>query len=189
MKTAFGVFLMLGLLGTGLPARAQDEATKLEVYGGYDYIRFNINANVSGIPPSESVNLNGGSGQVEYNLNNWAGVVGDFGGYYGSAMVGRGGAFSYLFGPRVNLRRERVTPFAQVLLGGIATTSGIGQYGPQNHFALAAGGGLDWKLSPLIAIRPVQAEYFLTTIPDGLNNRQNSFRFSTGIVFRFGRSG
>jgi hypothetical protein len=30
------------------------------------------------------------------------------------------------------------------------------------------------------------AEYFLTTIPDGLNNRQNNFRFSAGVVFRFG---
>ena len=34
-------------------------------------------------------------------------------------------------------------------------------------------------------IRPVQAEYFMTKIPDGLSNRQNNFRFSTGIVFRF----
>jgi hypothetical protein len=36
-------------------------------------------------------------------------------------------------------------------------------------------------------LRPVQAEYLLTKIPDGLNNQQNNFRFSTGIVFRFGQ--
>jgi hypothetical protein len=46
---------------------------------------------------------------------------------------------------------------------------------------------VDIQVTKLIAIRPVQAEYFLTTIPDGLNNRQNSFRFSAGVVFRLGK--
>lgn len=168
------------------PAKAQNEIPKLEAYGGYDYVRFNINASVSGFPPTESVNLNGGSGQLEYNPNNWLGIVGDLGGYYGSAAGERGGAFSYLFGPRVNLRRDGITPFAQVLLGGFLSSSGIGRPGPENNFAMSVGGGLDFKVSRLIAIRPVQAEYFMTTLPDSVNNRQNNFRFSTGIVFRFG---
>jgi len=51
---------------------------------------------------------------------------------------------------------------------------------------MTAGGGIDVKLSKHFSIRPVQAEYFLTKIPDGLNNPQNNFRFSAGIVFRFG---
>jgi hypothetical protein len=34
--------------------------------------------------------------------------------------------------------------------------------------------------------RPIQAEYLMTKIPDGLNSRQNNFRFGAGIVFRFG---
>ncbi|MGA7921431.1 MAG: hypothetical protein WCA38_17360 [Candidatus Acidiferrales bacterium] len=189
MRISCAVFLLLGILGAAWPAKAQDETPKLEAYGGYDYIRFNINAKVSGFPPAESVNLNGGSGQLEYNANNLVGIVGDFGGYYGSTAGSSGGAFSYLFGPRLNFRRGLVTPFAQVLLGGFASTSGIGQFGAQNHFAMSAGGGLDFKVSGVVAIRPVQAEYFMTTIPDGLNNRQNSFRFSTGIVFRFGPNG
>ena len=33
---------------------------------------------------------------------------------------------------------------------------------------------------------PCRAEYFLTKFPDGLNNRQNNFRYSAGIVVRFG---
>jgi hypothetical protein len=179
------IILLLGFFGIALPLKAQNDASKLEAYGGYDYVHFNINSNVSGFPPPESVNLNGGSGQVEYNVNNSIGIVGDFGGYYGSASGGAGGAFSYLFGPRLNFRRDRVTPFAHVLAGGFLSTSGIGQNGPQNHFALAAGGGVDFKVSQVVSIRPVQAEYFLTTIPDGLNNRQNSFRLSVGVVFRF----
>jgi dihydrofolate reductase len=84
-------------------------------------------------------------------------------------------------------RRDKFTPFAQVLAGGFASTTGIATSGLQNHFALGAGGGVDIQVTKLIAIRPVQAEYFLTTIPDGLNNRQNSFRFSAGVVFRLGK--
>jgi hypothetical protein len=98
-----------------------------------------------------------------------------------------GGAFSNLFGPRLNLRGDKFTAFAQVLAGGLLSTSGIGSPGPQNDFTLSTGGGLDFRVFRLISIRPAQAEYFLTTIPDGLNNRQNNLRFSTGIVFRFGR--
>jgi hypothetical protein len=79
-----------------------------------------------------------------------------------------------------------ITPFAQVLVGGVATSSGIEQIGWQSHFAMTAGGGIDVKISKHFSIRPVQAEYFLTKIPDGLINRQNNFRFGAGIVFRFG---
>jgi len=166
---------------------AQTETPQVEIYGGYDYVRFNITSSVSGFSPLESVNLNGGGGQVECNVNRWLGLVGDFTGYYGARTGGSGGAFSYLFGPRLNWRRGRFTPFAQVLVGGFASTTGIASSGLQNHFALAAGGGVDIKVTKLISIRPVQAEYFLTTIPDGLNSRQNSFRFSAGVVFRLGK--
>jgi hypothetical protein len=50
---------------------------------------------------------------------------------------------------------------------------------------MTAGGGIDLKVSRHVSVRPVQAEYFMTKIPDGLNNRQNNFRFGAGVVFRF----
>ena len=163
---------------------AQAQTSTLEVYGGFDYVRFNVNSNVSGFPSSGIYNGYGGGGQIEYNANDWFGAVGDLAGYYVPATAG---AFSYLFGPRANLRRDRFTPFAQVLLGGILTTSGIGQPGPLNQFALTAGGGVDFKLSEHLAVRPLQAEYFLTKVSDGLNNRQNNLRLSSGIVLSLGR--
>ena len=43
---------------------------------------------------------------------------------------------------------------------------------------------MDVRVSKHVAIRPVQAEYFMTTFPDGANNRQNHFRFSAGVVLR-----
>jgi opacity protein-like surface antigen len=102
-----------------------------------------------------------------------------------------GGGFTYLFGPRVNFRHGRVTgrvtPFAQTLFGGIWTTNGIGHSGSDNNFAMTAGGGIDIRVSRHVSIRPVQAEYFMTKIPDGLNNRQDNLRVGAGIVLRLGR--
>jgi hypothetical protein len=173
MKNYFAVVLLLAVLGLALPAKAQDERPRSEVYVGYDYVRVNSNGN--------SFNFNGGSGQVTYNFNRWFGVVGDLGGYYTSESFG-GGIISYMFGPRISFRRHsRVTPFAQALFGGaweIAASS-------QSVFAMSAGGGVDVKISRHFAVRPVQAEYFLTRFKNTPTNQQNNFRYSAGIVFRF----
>src|SRR5580692_5687082 len=129
-------------------------------------------------------------GQIEYNVNRWLGAVGDLGGFLATSSGNgafAGAGFTYLFGPRVNFRRGRVTPFAQILFGGVRTTDGIAQStGTENNFAMTAGGGIDFKVSRHVSFRPVQAEYFMTKIPDGLNNRQDNFRFGGGVVFRFG---
>jgi outer membrane protein with beta-barrel domain len=186
MRNSLAVVVLFAAIGAAPELRAQDEPSKLELYGGYSYIRFNINARVSGQPPSQTFNGNGGDGQFVYNVNNWLGVLGDVGGYWATNSTAQGAAIPYLFGPRLSFRHGAVTPFAQVLLGGVVTSSGIEQSGWQSHFAMTAGGGIDVRVSRHFSIRPLQAEYFLTKIPDGLNNRQNNFRFGAGIVFRFG---
>jgi hypothetical protein len=181
--------LFLLLLATGIMprAKAQNVAMPLELYGGYDYVLFRINANVSGQPPFETLNGNGGSGQLVYNVNDWLGILGNAAGYWATNSARQGAAIPYLFGPRVNLRRHKVIPFGQVLFGGVVTSSGIATFGWQNHFAMTAGGGIDMRVSEHVSIRPLQAEYFLTKIPDGLNNRQNNFRYSAGVSLLFGR--
>ena len=187
MRKSLAVFLLLVVFGAAPALKAQDETSKVELYAGYDYMRVNVNARVPGFPAMASFNGEGGSGQLEYNANNWLGIVGDLGGYYFTTAP-HGGAFSYLAGPRLNLRRGKITPFAQTLFGGFLSSDGIGRLGPENHFAMTIGGGIDVRVSKHVAIRPVQAEYFMTTLPDGLNNRQNNFRFSAGIVIRLGKA-
>ena len=190
MNKTVALVLLLGLLATARPMRAQEQASKLEVYGGYYYARFNVNASAVGGAPSETFNGNGGGVQLEYNANNWLGVVGDMAGYGATATTNGalvGGGFTYLLGPRVNLRHGKVTPFAQTLFGGIWTTDGIGHSGSENNFAMTAGGGIDFKVSKHVSVRPVQAEYFMTKIPDGLNDRQNNLRVGAGVVVRLGR--
>ena len=189
MRNLPAAALLLAVLGYASIAKAQ-EPPAFELYGGYDYIRFNVNANVPGIAPSATYNGNGGGGQLEYNANHWLGVVGDLGGFRATSSANgslAGGVFTYLLGPRVNFRRGKVTPFAQALFGGVRTTDGIAKSsGPENNFAMTAGGGIDFKVSKHLSIRPVQAEYLMTKIPDGLNNRQDNFQFSAGISLLLG---
>lgn len=190
MDKALALVSLLLLLALARPTKAQEQVSKFEAYGGYYYARFNVNASAAGGAPSETFNGNGGGVQLEYNANRWLGVVGDMAGYGATATTNGalvGGGFTYLFGPRVNFRREKFTPFAQVLFGGIWTTDGIGYSGSVNDFAMTAGGGIDFKVSSHVSIRPIQAEYLMTKIPDGLNNRQNNLRIGAGIVVRLGK--
>ena len=124
----------------------------------------------------------GGSASIAGNFNRWFGIVGDFGGYRASEAGISANVFSYLFGPRISYRdNDRITPFAQVLVGG-ARISAAGA--SLNSFALAAGGGIDIKAAEHIAIRLVQAEYVFTRFA---GEKQNNVRLSAGVVFRFGR--
>jgi hypothetical protein len=94
MRKSFWFLALLTMFASVLPARAQDGAPRVELYGGY-YIQVNDRGS--------SYNFNGGSGQLAYNFNHWLGIAGDLGGYY----TGDGfhaGIFSYLFGPRINFR-------------------------------------------------------------------------------------
>jgi hypothetical protein len=188
MRNSLVVVLLFAAVSAG-PLWAQEQPSELEAYGGYYYTRFNVNANVPGIAPSATYNGNGGGGQIEYNVNHWLGAVGDLGGFIATSSGNgafAGAGFTYLFGPRVNFRRGKVAPFAQVLFGVVRTTDGIAQStGTENNFAMTAGGGIDLKVSRHVSVRLVQAEYFITKISDGLDNRQNNFRFGAGVVFRF----
>ena len=52
---------------------------------------------------------------------------------------------------------------------------------------MTAGGGIDFKVSKQVSVRPVQAEYFMTRLPNGLSNRENNLRIGGGIVLLLGR--
>lgn len=189
MRKFVAVGVLFGALAWSKPIRAQQNPTPIELYGGYEYVRFNIHANVAGQLPSQTFNGNGGDGELVYNVNRWLGALGDFSGLWATNAVtgGDGAAIPYLFGPRVNLRTGRDTPFVQILLGGVATSSGLEKPGWQSHFAMTAGGGIDFRVSEHLSLRPLQAEYFMTKIPNGLNNRQNNFRYSAGVSLLLGK--
>jgi opacity protein-like surface antigen len=171
----------------GVTAQAQEERKTIDVFAGYSYIRANPSASGS------SFSLNGGSASVAYNFNNWLSGVADFGGYHttnGPASGLDGTLSTYLFGPRVSYRRfGRITPFGEVLFGvAHGGASLLNTANSQNAFAMTVGGGVDYRVSSRLSIRPLKVDYLLTRF-NGLNTinaqNQNNLRVSTGIVFRF----
>jgi len=80
-----------------------------------------------------------------------------------------------------------VTP--QSLFPGANTQITAQVSATQTAFAMAVGGGLDWKIAKRITFRPIAVDYVLTRFPSyftGDNSNQNSIRASIGVVFTIG---
>jgi opacity protein-like surface antigen len=171
-----------------LGAWAQQPFPKAEVFGGYSYFRLN---------PQE-YNLNGWNASVVVNFKSWFGVEGDFSGYYGNPKENEIvipeislNSHTLMGGPKVTIRNDHFAPFAHFLIG----TNRLGANFNSDvisdiALATAIGGGLDINVNKSLAIRTFQADYLMTrfdTNDDGTNDRQNNFRFSAGVVFKFGK--
>ena len=165
---------------------ASSQVPSGNVFVGYSY----YNADLSSLGRSS---LNGWNGSLEGKVLPWVGIVADFSGHYGSENVPRGcltpglcpnisiniHEFDFLFGPRVSVTVGKIRPFGEALFGGgHISTNGAGS---DTSFVTALGGGIDYHLIPLVALRVegdyVQTRFFSTT--------QNNVRLSTGIVVRF----
>ncbi len=106
MRKFIGLMLLLGLFS--LAAVAQENYSKAEVFGGYQYTRFD-----------GGVNANGFNGALAGNLNHWFGVAADFSGAYKNVSGVDTKTYTYTFGPQVAMRRGGAfTPFAHALFGG-----------------------------------------------------------------------
>jgi outer membrane protein OmpA-like peptidoglycan-associated protein len=180
------------------PASAYSEAPgrvtpRFEIAGTYDYINF-----APGDPFTNS-NSHGGAAAFTYNVSKWIGLNGEVGTYSthrdifpltGNHSTVDGGITSFLFGPRLNLRKfDHFVPFAEFLVGDARGNGQITGTNTKNAFAIATGGGLDWAFTKNIAWRVAQLDYFMTTFDGpalGASGRQNSFRAASGLVIRFG---
>ena len=78
-----------------------------------------------------------------------------------------------------------MTPFGHVLLGAVRGSGGfVGISQSATKFGIAPGGGVDVKLSDMVSIRLVEADYLMTRF---LGVRQDNIRVSAGIVLTFGK--
>jgi hypothetical protein len=161
--------LLVGvILLASLSAHAQGLGDKVELFGGYSYMR----------TASPSFNLNGWELAGQYKATDWLGGVADFDGHYGSPNGFSTSLHTFLFGPEVSWP-ARVSPFAHVLFGGAHVSSGGFS---DTSFAMAVGGGIDTRLIHGIYWRIIQGDYLPTFFG---NARENNARLSTGIVVRF----
>ena len=195
--------ILMAQIGSGARPAGSEVETRATIFGGYSYLRNNSNGS------------NGWEGQGTFNFNRYLGITADISGNsatpFGFSALGfSAGTYqrlnNYLFGPTITANLGRSAVFAHALFGEAHSSLGAGVGIPiigaistgitsANAFAMAFGGGIDIGLTRHLAIRAVQVDYLrtqfnatdaLTTgLSSSLGNRQNSFRYSSGIVFRF----
>jgi opacity protein-like surface antigen len=162
------------------------------IFAGYSF----ENASTSALENPTRPNLQGWEASLEGKLAPWIGLVTDFSGHYGPHtypevtpygpinIAANGDEYEALFGPRVSIPVGKCTPFAEVMVGiGHVDTRGIspGVHASGNSFATAVGGGLDYRILRIVALR-VEGDYLRTNF---FSTSQNDIRLSTGIVLRF----
>ncbi len=211
----------------GSSALAQDATSKVEVFGGYSLLHAD-NGGLTG-PTLDSAlgqpsgtfgmptNFNGWNAEVQVNVRGRLGVVADFASHTGQALTSSNiyllqlpssNDYSLLFGPVLSYKVGRISPFVHALAGldrfhlGAGSIPGLfGRAAPvvDRALAFAVGGGIDYKLSRHLSLRPVQADFFYTghdlnaiyaasytpgLLPN-LASHENNLRFAAGIVIKF----
>ena len=174
MRKLIGLMLVFGLFS--LAAVAQENYSKAEVFGGYQYTR--LGSDFAGT----SLNANGWNAALTGNLNHWFGVAADFSGAYKSQSGVSLNTYTYTFGPQLAMRRGgSFTPFAHALFGGFRSTlTGAPSI---NGFAFMLGGGTDVKIAKSFDLRAIQFDW-LSLHANG-NSASDNIRISTGVVLHF----
>jgi hypothetical protein len=180
-----------------------------ELTGNYSYMHY---VPVDNLP---TANLNGGGGSAVLYFGGFFGLKAEVEGYASQSInfnfppgsircptgctgTAQANLFTGNFGPQIKIRIKRVQPFFEALVGGAHTNfyqnvhkncSGC-RFGSPGDWALdvVLGGGVDIKVTSHLAIRPIEADYFLTRFINNLttgNNNQNNFRYQAGLVFEF----
>jgi hypothetical protein len=176
---SIGTVLVAALLFAA-PLRAQ----KVELFGGYSYVRAPVTVQnflcpVPGCPPTtQHLNLNGWEASGAVKLFGPLAIAADYSDTSGSVLGVNTHLKTYLLGPHLRFPGP-ISPFAHFLVGGARESIGGGT---QNAFATAVGGGLDLKVLPFISIRPIQFDYLLTHFN---STTQNQPRISAGVVVHF----
>lgn len=175
MRRFVGLAILLAVFS--LAAFAQEgmsTAPKAEIFGGYQFTRFD-----------GGTNANGWNSTVTGNLNNWFGVAADFSGAYATQSGVSLHNYTYTFGPVLSYRHnDKFTPFVHFLAGGFhGSASFQGATGTGNGFAMMVGGGLDVSATQHIALRAVQFDW-LSLHSNGVSDN-NNMRLCTGILLRY----
>jgi hypothetical protein len=165
----------------------------IDVFGGYSYLSFDFPANPSAGTASQRLALNGYDFSASVGLFHHLSVEADFSGHSLNNCDNTTfncTNFSYMFGPRFNLRdrSSRITGFVHALGGRDNSTLAYnGSSLSDTSLAFAGGGGIDYWLFRHIGIQLGPVDYMYTRhLNDFGVPSQNNFRASAGVVFRFG---
>ncbi len=128
--------------------------------------------------------MNGANGSATENVNNWFGGRFEVAAYHGTEAGASVSAQTVTYGPVFSYRHFRTfTPYAHLQLGIIHASQGyLGISQSALKFAMVGGGGVDVRLSKMVAVR-LQADYMLSRF---LTLNQNNIQGTVGLVLRFG---
>lgn len=181
------LFIVLASCGSALAQGTTYATPKYDFSGAFSYTRaYGTN--------SQGYNLVGGSGEFTYHFRQWLAAAADAGAYNFRGGLPSGMTstmYTVAGGPRFTFRNyRRLTPFAQLLVGGgRLTASSGGINAAENSVVMLAGVGVDVPLSQRVAIRAGQLDYMLTkfALTNGSAGTQHNLRLSIGLVIRFGQ--
>jgi opacity protein-like surface antigen len=203
------------LLALPVIASAQ-ETPKVEIFGGYSYLRLDnatgLSSQQSGTTSSTITtapldrDLNGFEVSVTNHLNDWLGIEASFSSHFTDAQVNGTtldrDTYIVAAGPRLSIRRfERFTPYVHIMAGmarqdvavqnASSTVSTIGSINQQDSgIAFIAGGGVDLNLNSRLGFKLFQTDYILTRFSNrngaSTELNQSNFRTSTGVVLKLG---
>jgi hypothetical protein len=166
MKKLAALPVLLVILTLPSAARAQ----KIQVFGGYSYLRQDTGAG--------KINLNGWEASATIK-NTWLGLTADFSGHYGSPFGPSASTQTFLFGPQLSLPVPIISPYVHALVGAAREASGNFS---DTAFAASFGGGIDTHIAPFLSYRLFQVDYLATRFG---GSTQNNLRVSTGLVIHF----
>lgn len=171
------VLLLIVTLAGIVTAQEDEELPKIEVFGGYSYLR------------SEGGNFNGWKTGVGFTVNRWLAVAVDADGHYFSENTSHGTLkereYSVTAGPHFSYRnKSKIVPFAYAMAGVAWERSSLaGDSESHSGFAFETGGGLDWEVSKKVSIRLVDIGASVANIGGHTTVKP---KFTTGVVFKFG---
>lgn len=180
------VFFLLGSLlcavaPSRLVAQSKSKLPAIDVFGGYSYLRFDSKT----LGFANQLNLNGGNIEVALpNLYEGLGAVIDVSGHSTTEME----EFNFMIGPQYTYEWKGIRFYGHGLFGKARDRlrqPGTTQLEP-SHLgkAVAFGGGVDLPLKGRFSVRPIQADYLITS---EFGSTQHNLRLSTGLVCRFGK--
>jgi len=205
MKKLLALFALFAACGISTFAQG---TPVVEINGGYTFQKWYSPPVAT---PPDSLDFHGFNVGIGYNFKRWLAGVADISGTYNSqdatslAPASHEHIYSYLFGPRLYpLGHRKLTPYVHGLVGvasyNVETPAAIidGEPVPafsqtDTDFSFALGGGLDLSLGKHFSIRLGQFDYQQTralhsdAVLSGVApDNQNNFKYSAGIVIKFG---
>jgi len=177
-RLGFGLALLL--LVAGMQAAQAQTISRVQVFGGYSYTRFDTRT----VGFANESNLNGWNLSAAFNVLPYLGAVGEVSGQYGPQINFRDVAF----GPQVLYPRWGFLFFGHGLFGKARSFDSVGNGLGDTQRAYLFGGGVDMGVPhhPRFALR-LQGDYAHSSL---FGADQNDLRISVGLVYHwhpFGR--